>query len=448
MSRQLSTSRLLGYGLLGVPLAVLGLPLYVYLPTFFAEDVGIAIGTVGAVLLLARLIDMATDPLVGMASDYLPTRWGRRYPWLLLGAPLLMIGSWRLFVPADDADALYLLVWSLVTYLGWTLVILPYTALGAEISDDYHQRSRITISREAFVIVGTLLAVGIPGVLEWRGVERSTALEVLAVFLLVMIPLAVAVLLLAIREPAQRSETIRLKDGWRILKDNRPFRRLLSAYLLNGLANGLPASLFLLFVTHVLDRQEWTGIYLAAYFLSGVLSMPLWLWLARRFGKHRTWVASMLWASLVFAWVPFLGAGDVWFFMAICLLSGASLGVDQALPASIQADVVDEDTASGGGGRAGLYFGLWSMATKLSLALAVGIAFPLLSLAGFDPQVGRNDDAVLLVLALMYGGLPVLFKLASMRLVWNFPLDEARQQVLRERIVERARVETATHQGI
>lgn len=438
MSRDFSLPRLLAYGLLGVPLAVLGLPLYVYLPTFFAEEIGIAIGTVGAVLLVARLVDMFTDPIIGTASDYLPTRWGRRYPWLLLGAPMLMTGSWFLFVPPPDADAAYLLLWSLVTYLGWTLVILPYTALGAEISDDYHVRSRIAVSREGFVIVGTLLAVGIPGVLEWQGVERAKALEVLAWFLLVMIPLAVIALLAAIREPRQRSETIKLKDGWRIMKNNRPFRRLLVAYLLNGLANGLPASLFLLFVNHVLDQKEWTGIYLGVYFLAGVLTLPLWLKLAHRFGKHRVWIASMLWASLVFAWVPLLGEGDTWWFMAICMLSGVSLGVDQALPASIQADVVDEDTAAGGGGRAGLYFGLWSMATKLSLALAVGIAFPLLALAGFDARSPDGAPASsgdgLLALALMYGGLPVVFKLASTWLVWNFPLDEARQEALRNRI--------------
>ncbi|MDX1442143.1 MAG: MFS transporter [Gammaproteobacteria bacterium] len=434
MSQRFTWPRLLAYGLLGVPLAVLGLPLYVYLPTFFAEDIGIAIGTVGTVLLVARLVDMFTDPLIGTASDYLPTRWGRRYPWLLAGAPMLMAGSWYLFVPPTDAGAGYLLLWSLVTYLGWTLVILPYTALGAEISDDYHVRSRITVSREGFVILGTLLAVGIPGVLEYQGVPRGEALRVLAWFLLVVIPLAVIALLAAIREPRQRTETVNLKDGWKILKKNRSFTRLLVAYLLNGLANGLPASLFLLFVNHVLDKQEWTGIYLGVYFLAGVVSLPLWLNLAGRFGKHRVWIASMLWASLVFVWVPFLGAGDIWWFMAICVLSGVSLGVDQALPASIQADVVDEDTAEGGGGRAGLYFGLWSMATKLSLALAVGIAFPLLELAGFDPQSGAAENGGLMALALMYGGLPVLFKLASTWLVWDFPLDEARQQALRDRI--------------
>lgn len=433
MSERFPIARLLAYGALGLPLAALGLPLYVYLPTFFAEDIGLSLGAVGAVLLLARVIDMLTDPLVGTASDYLPTRWGRRIPWLIAGTPLLMLGTWQLFVPPVDATAAYLLLWSLLTYLGWTLVILPYTALGAELSPDYHQRSRITAAREGFVILGTLLAVGLPGLLEYQGVPRGAALQTLAVVLMIAIPLALILLLLAAGEPPRStSQAISLRDGWTLLKRNVAFRRLLVGFLLNSLANGLPASLFLLFVTHVLDKQEWTGIYLAVYFFAGVLTLPFWLKLGERFAKHKVWVASMLWACAIFIWVPLLGAGDVWAFMLICVLSGASLGVDQAIPASIQADVIDEDTAAGGGGRAGLYFGMWSMATKLSLALAVGIAFPVLEFAGFS-TAGTSSDG-LFALALLYGGLPVLFKLAALALVWNFPLDRERQSHLRERI--------------
>ncbi|MDX1454806.1 MAG: MFS transporter [Gammaproteobacteria bacterium] len=434
---RMSYPQLLAYGLLGLPLAALGLPLYVYLPTFYADDLALSLSAVGGVLLAARLVDMVTDPLVGVGSDLFPTRWGRRLPWLLVGAPLLMLGGWQLFVPPAEVGIHYLLGWSLLTYLGWTLVILPYTALGAELSADYHQRSRITASREGFVILGTLLAVGLPGLLEYQGETRAAALEALAWVLVTVIPVAALLLVFGVGEPAgEKREPPPWRDGLKILKQNLPFRRLLAAFLLNSLANGLPASLFLLFVTHVLQQQEWSGIYLAVYFLAGVLTLPVWLKLAQRFGKHRVWVASMIWASLIFAWVPFLGAGDAWAFMVICVLSGASLGVDQAIPASIQADVIDEDTASGGGGRAGLYFGLWSMATKLSLALAVGVAFPLLELAGFDASADSNDAQSLLALALLYGGLPVAFKLVAMLLLRNFPLDESRQAELRQRIAQ------------
>src|SRR5699024_9556539 len=104
-----------------------------------------------------------------------------------------------------------------------------------------------------------------------------------------------------------------------------------------------------------------------------------------------------------------------------CVLGGACLGVDQAIPASMQADVIDEDTAAGGYGRAGLYFGLWSMATKLALALAIGIAFQVLAWVGFDS--GTDNDAVAeWMLKLLYGFLPVIVKLAVVPFMWRFPL--------------------------
>jgi Na+/melibiose symporter-like transporter len=140
------------------------------------------------------------------------------------------------------------------------------------------------------------------------------------------------------------------------------------------------------------------------------------VWVARRYGKHRAWVASLVLASATFVWVPLLGPGDALLFGVICVLSGMCLGADLALPASIQADVVELDREAGGGERAGLLFGLWGMATKLALALAVGIAFPLLDLAGFD-SAGTNEPTALLALALLYGALPVLLKLAVVPLV-------------------------------
>jgi Na+/melibiose symporter-like transporter len=161
--------------------------------------------------------------------------------------------------------------------------------------------------------------------------------------------------------------------------------------------------------------------------------MPLWLLLSRRFGKHRVWAGSMVWASAMFAAAPFLGEGDVWPFALICLLSGLSLGADLALPASIQADVVDLDRVASGRRRTGLFFAFWSMATKLALALAVGIAFPLLDLAGFSAE-GGNDGTALLGLALLYGALPIPFKLAATLLIWRFPVDQTRQEALRREL--------------
>jgi Na+/melibiose symporter-like transporter len=109
-------------------------------------------------------------------------------------------------------------------------------------------------------------------------------------------------------------------------------------------------------------------------------------------------------------------------------LTGIALGADLALPASIQADVIDVDRLSSGARRSGLYFALWGLATKLSLALAVGVAFPLLDLAGFES--GGAGPEGLGVLVALYAVVPVLLKLAAIALMWRFPLDETAQAAL------------------
>ena len=431
-SQEIPPTRLFAYGVTGLPLATLLLPLYIYLPAYYAEDLGLGFATVGIVLLIARFSDVLTDPVVGALSDKVVTRFGRRRVWMVAGVPILLVSAHMLFQPHEAAGAGYLMLWTVMAYLGVTMILLPYNAWGAELSPDYHQRSRITGSRESFVVLGTLLAAGLPSLL---GGDRGAALEGLEWMLWLTLPLCLLITLSVVPE-GQR--VWRRSTGWRqgtaILIGNRPFRRLVLAYLLNGVANGLPASLFLLFVAHVIGQPEWAGPLLFVYFLSGVVAIPIWLRLSVRFGKHRVWTGAMLWAVAAFMFVPLLGPGDQWGFLVICIATGLSLGADLVLPASMQADVVDLDTLRSGQQRTGVYFAIWGMATKLALALAVGIAFPLLDLAGFTADSVGNSETGLFALAALYSLLPAAFKIAAVTLFWGYPITAERQRRIRAMI--------------
>ncbi|MEM8948339.1 MAG: MFS transporter [Pseudomonadota bacterium] len=440
----LTLKTLLGYGALGLPLAALNLPLYVYLPAFYAEDIGLGLTTVGLLLFAARLLDTFTDPIIGELGDRTRTRFGRRRPWMVAACPLLIVATLMLFIPGEGAGAAYLFFWTTLAYLAWTMMILPFTALGAELSGDYHERSRITGAREGFVVVGIILAAALPIMLGLDADnQRGEILAVLGWSMALLTPLALAGVLIFAPEPkTSLSPSLPLKEGLRLAWNNRPFLRLIAAYLLNGIANGLPATLFFLFVGDVLGGDGASGPLLLLYFVAGIIGIPIWLRISKVIGKHRAWAAAMLWASAMFVWAPFLGEGDLVAFTIICALSGLSLGADMALPASIQADVVDLDSEESGQQRTGLFFALWSMATKLSLALAIGIAFPLLDLIGYEAG-GENAPSALLGLAMLYGLLPVIIKLAATALVWRFPIDQTEQAERRQRLDEsRQRVPT------
>lgn len=414
-----SRSALLAYGLPGLPLALLSLPLVIYLPVYYTEQLGLPLLALGAAVFVARLFDIVSDPLIGLFSDRLKRHGVPRRLFLLAGTPLLAFAIQQLFVAPDDAGVAYLFVWNLLAYLGWTLLYVPYLAWGAELSDAYHVRTQLAGSREGFAIVGIFAAIALPTLLGIADQPDAVlAASAQAAWLLLPVAVLVAAVLTPEARPTARPGNLR-PGSWSALLKMPDLRRLISAYLLSSAANALPASLFVFYVSQVLEAGASTGLFLAVYFITGVAALPAWVALSRRLGKTRTWMLSMLLACAAFVWAPWLQAGDQMAFIVICLVTGVALGADMALPASLQADLVDTDAALAGRRRAGLLFGLWGLATKLAAAIGIGLAFLALALAGFEPA-GDNDAAALRWLALLYGLAPVLLKLAAIALIRNF----------------------------
>lgn len=432
--------QLLAYGLPALPIAALSLPFYVMVPEFYTREVGIPIATVGFVLLLVRILDAVTDPLAGALADWTRPGFGRRRSWVILAAPLVALATWFVMRPAEGVGPMYLLIWASALSLAWTALSVPYQAWGAELSRSYEGRTRVAAFRESFTVLGTLIALLLPAIVQLQGGSSRDGLGAVALLVAVLLPLGAAIAIRVTPEPVERIHDAAggLRAGLACLAANRPFRRLLAAFFVNSLANGLPATLFLFFVADRLGAAEQAGPLLVLYFLCGVGGVPLWLWLARRTSKHRAWALGMVLASAAFAAAPFLGPGQVGLFAAVCVLTGFALGADVVLPAAVQADVIDVDTAASGQERAGLYLGLWALATKLAFAGAVGLAFPLLSAAGYDPGAGQRSEGGLMMLGLLYAGLPVLLKLAAIALVWNFPLDREEMASVAARIASRS----------
>ncbi len=442
ISRTLSPWRLALYGLPGLPLAAVTLPVYVHIPTFYAVDLGLGFATVGAVLLAARIWDAVSDPLVGFLSDRTESRIGRRKPWIIAGALITALAGYFLFSPPAGVGGAFLLCVATLLYLGWTMAVLPYNAWGAELSDDYHRRTTITAWREGAVVAGTLLAVTLPHI---AGETTADGLSILGLVLLVLLPITAmaAVAYVPATDGSAPVRKLTVRQVAAIMAKNRAFKRLLAAWFLNGIANGLPATLFLLFVAEVLGAPEQSGPLLFAYFLSAVVGLPVWLKLSRAFGKHRTWCIAMAWACVWFAGALLLGPGDVVAFAIICVATGFALGADLALPPSLQADVIDIDRASGNDRNTGAYFALWSMAQKLALAVAVGTAFPVLEWAGLqaDPVSGASasapDEPTTWVLAWLYAGLPIVLKIGAMAVIWAHPVTAETHQRLSQQIASK-----------
>ncbi len=434
---------IIAYALPACVLAIPTIPVYIHLPALYGVELGLGLATTGLILLVARLFDMVADPVVGLLSDRYSFRGQYRKPWIAAGACIAGFGMVQLLDPPSSAGSLHLLVWSIVLYGGWTLIAVPYTAWGAELSNDYSERTRITAWREGIGVLGLVGAGALAASATrfgWAETESVSLLAWVAVAAgLVCFPL----LICCVPEP-ERSRAARQSRGWRdtlsgirSLAGNRLFVRLLGAWFLNGLANGIPAALFFIYLEHALGADSATrSLFVLTYFAAAICAIPAWTAVSNRIGKHRAWCWAMLAACAAFAFVPWISEGQFATFAAVCVITGAALGADLSLPPALQADVVDYDTLRHGEPRAGMQFALWSMSTKLALAAAVGLALPGVEAAGFDPATPSESGKI--ALTLIYALLPAVIKGGAIVLIWQFPLTEKKQSIIRRAIDRRS----------
>ena len=401
----------LAYGLLGAPLAMAALPVYIHTPKLYGEEFGLGLALTGLLLLGSRAVDTLQDPWLGRLADAMQQRPGG-WP-LLMGIAAVSLGLAYLALfnpPAMQREVLaaWFAVSLVLVYTAHSALNITYLAWGARASEDSHERTRLVACREGFALFGVILASLLPMLQS----ERSWLLFSLC-FAALLMP-AVWILL---RHAPLPGPAVFAPQGLLQPLRHRPFRRLALLFLLNGLAIAIAATLSLFYIDDVLRLEPYSGAFLALYFLSGAASLPLWLRLARRWGKILSWLAGTLLAVTGFVWAVRLGAGDLLPYAIICVLSGAALGADLALPAAIAADIIPRREH----GRAASYFGIWSLIGKLVLALAAGLALPLLAGLGYVP----GDLAGLTALAFLYAGIPCLIKLLSAGLLlrWRDSLE-------------------------
>jgi len=393
-------------------------PIYAFLPNYLTETVGLSAAGVGYALALTRIWDVVSDPIGGIISD----RYANRALWMLLGLPISLIGVYFLFVDAMGLTVPMVAIASIALYGGWTLTKLNHDAWGAELSEDYDNRTRYASAREGFGLAGFLIVVVWLGAADAQGPSALAAsFTILGWSMLLIIPISFVLAITLVPAGKRAKSAAQLSDLKALWQDNA-LRRLSGAFLLNGISAALPATLFLDFVQYRLGRPDWAGPLLIVYFICGVLALPLWLKISEKYDKSTAWIYSMAWATLFFIIVPFLGPGDEIWFAIICVLTGISLGADLALPAAIQADIVDVRQRETGRQQTGLLFALLGMLTKLAYAVGV-LAYPLLSSFGFRSQDAATDSAQgLFVLGILYGAVPCIAKLGAIWMMWNFPL--------------------------
>lgn len=395
----LARAPLLAYGGLGLPLAFAALPLYVHLAPLYSGHLGLAL--LGAVLLALRFLDAAVDPLLGALFDRFP----RPRALILAALPLLGLGWIGLFNPPAEHVLPWLVATLALTTVGYSLASVVHNTWGARIHPEPHQRTRLFAAREGFGLAGVLLAAALP---LWLSPDLASGLSAMGPVFVVLLAGFAAWTVLAAPPMRTNRHGVALRRFLQPLA-NPQFARFVPGFVLNGVAAALPATLVIFFIDDVLALPAWGGLFLGLYFASGALGLPAWVALARRLGKLEAWLASMLLAIVAFAGAFWLDSGDLVGFALVCVASGIALGADLALPPALVADWIDGDAEPG----PGAYYGLLGFFAKFTLALAAGLALPLLAFAGYRPGGGET-----LALSATYALLPCALKLAALAWFW------------------------------
>lgn len=407
---------LAAYALLGLPLAMTALPLNILLPDFYAAQTGLALTTIGLVLLATRAVDAVADPLLGAyvdAQKHGAGAGGYLRP-VLLAAPVLALAVMLLFNPpalTGTGATLWLFATLVAAYLGYSLATVAYQAWGAELAHDDAGRTRITGAREGAGLIGVLIGGALPTV-AGMGTLTWVFLVTLVIALVVLVRGAPQVATRPTGAPSAPARGNPFASFVLPLQSSR-LRWLLAVFALNAIAPSITATVFQFYVADRLGLAQYAGMFLALYFIAGAASMPLWIRLARRWSLHVVWLAGMVAAVAAFIWAYALSGPQLAAFATICVLSGLAFGADLAIPPALLARVIDANGHAGS--REGTYFGLWNFVNKLTLALAGGIALPLLEGLGYAR--GGSDAAALSALAFVYAVVPCALKLVAAALL-------------------------------
>lgn len=441
----------LAYGAPNFAGAGMAIPVAIHMSIFYSDTVLVPLGYIAMAVAFARAFDAIVDPLMGWITDRTNTRWGRRRPWMLIGAPLCALAFVALFSPpaalADMEAARWFTVTFVLFFLATTMYGIPHYGLGPELTSDYKERLSLFGWMEGFSVLGTMVAAAAPALLiTLLGSDRA-AYRALAIGMGGLLALLYLVLCLRIRERPDYygRKPNPLVPGVRRVMRNRSFRVLLAVYLASSITGAIPGLMVPYFTKYVLrpeNPDQWIGIFLLTYFASAFLFMPLWIRASRRWGKKTIYLWTLAMGGTGSAALFLVGEGQLYLTLGILVWAGATFGVRLFLAPSMQADVIDYDELLTGKRREAQYGALWSIMTKFAVIPSASVPLAILATLGFQPNVVQTET-VKYAISAIFALLPAATSLVAFGIAVFFPIDEKIHRAIVSGIEAHRRGETA-----
>ncbi len=399
------------YSLPSIPLAAAQIAVYIAVPAIYSKIAAVGISITGLVIMISRVIDMITDPILGTYLDKMVEKIGWKF-WLLIGFPLISIGIFILFNPLDGLEIISLLLGVVFVTLGWTFFSIPWWGIGIAISNsNSNDRFKVVSFRELLTIPGVILGLFL---IHFSNISGKIFFTISILFLS---PLFIKKI--PIPNISNKKGTSYFFNIKNLFKDNSNFKYLCLSYFFIGLSNGVTSILFILFVEFIIGGSPQN--FLSIYFISAFIGLPFVYMLASKYNKKRIWTSFILLACICFLPVVFLSNNSTTLFMMICIISGFCLSADLIIPSSIQADIIYKEQQKNKNVLVGKIYSVWSFIQKLSLALSAGVCLPLLGYFGFNPS---EVNTQLLPLSFAYGIIPIILRIPAIICAENIILKD------------------------
>lgn len=418
----MNKKNIINYSILAIPLAFVGLPIYVNVSDFYVRHFGVNIAFLAFIILAVRLLDALQEPLLGLLSDYLIKKNISHKKIIYISASFLALSFFALFNPPNFENKSIILVWlavsMLTTYSFYNLTVVNFEALAVIVAKNSAQRIEINSYKEFFGLIGILIAASSPTIIKilLKSDENNYFyLSLIFIFLLFF-----AIIFFFNKIPVEENKIttkFNIKNIFSEIFSNKIFLKFIAIFFINSLAVSLPASVITFYVNDVLKCPEKLGIFLTIYFLSAAIFMIFWKKIAQKFGKIDSWLISIVGSVVTFIFAFFIDSSNGDWFYLICFLSGVFLGSDLIMPPAIISEIIYKKHD-----KIASYLSFWNMINKAGLMFASFLSLMVLWLVAFDAKNVNQES--LMAIPIIYAIIPCALKMLVVLLLFKLKKSE------------------------
>jgi Na+/melibiose symporter-like transporter len=410
------------YSALNLPTSAAGMPIFIFILPFYADDMGLGLSLVGIIFFFGRLTDILTDPVMGVLIDKFPSKWGKHKHWIFLSAPIFMLSTYVIFLPTiEQSTGIYFFIGLFFLYSAFTLSSITQLSWSSFLAPNYDERTRLLTLRELMGLLGMFSVIAIPAFVEISDPSLEAKVNAIGIFVLICIPLITLNSLKQVPDSIGDSSTENLTNPFKAFRSlfvNKMLNKIVCAAVLIAFCMGLNGALYLIWMEVVIELPEYSSRLMLAYYVVSVLGLWVWRTLSIKTSKHFAAGIACLYAIIVLL-IGFIG---YWFIkdledwpklMAVgsfIVLYGFAFSGPLPLINSMTADISDKLNLEGGENISGTVFSYLTTLTKVGFALAAVIPYLALEIFwGFDIALGiANSSSSKIAIFYIYTFVPII----------------------------------------